>query len=270
MTDFPVEPVPDEDEPIFHMEPRARSPLFPESTRQREAISRILDRGSEDEAAADADDKQAGAARPRPAYREVDPLFAYLFLISLAIGLSTFDPTIRYLTLWMLMSGLGVMAYLLGAVERMGEAQIEDLVWGIAFGFLSSFPFLLVFGSALETVSARMFDVNDTPAKVMDSWVFMAVAFVLPASETLFFRGAMQGVRGILFTTALSTLWAGIVFFPYMSLAGREVIGMLLVIVFSLLNFMYSYVRFRNGLAGAWLCQIVSYTMLWFFPRLLF
>jgi hypothetical protein len=55
-----------------------------------------------------------------------------------------------------------------------------------------------------------------------------------------------------------------------MELAGRETIGVIMLIVFSLLNFMYSYVRFRNGLAAAWLSQVVSYTLLWYFPRLLF
>ena len=168
------------------------------------------------------------------------------------------------------MGGLGAMGYLLGTVERMRNAQIDDLIFGIVFGFLSSFPFLLVFGSSLEIVSVRMFDVDGTPNLVMDTWVFMAVAFVIPASETLFFRGAVQTSRGILITTVLATVWTCVLFFPNMALGGREVIGLILIIVFVLLNFMYSYVRHRNGLAGAWLCQAVSYPLLWFFPRILF
>jgi hypothetical protein len=168
------------------------------------------------------------------------------------------------------MGSVAVMGYLLGSVEQAGEAKVEDVLWGLILGFLSSFPFLLVFGTALKTVSERMFDVPNTPPQIMDTWVFMAVAFIMPATETLFFRGAIQGVRGLFFTAVLATIWLGVLFFPYMSLGGREAIAVILVMVFGLLNFMFSYMRHRNGLVGAWLCQIISYTLLWFFPRLLF
>lgn len=277
MTFRPLPPTEDDDDaPLQTMEPLRRKFISSRRApvvRQRQPISVILQQAAEEEKP---EDDASEAALPadfiptRAGQREVDPLFAYLFLISLGIGLSTFDPTVRFMVLWTLMGTLGVMGYLLGTVERMREARIDDLVWGLAFGFLASFPFLLVFGASLETISIRMFDVEATPTRIMHTWVFMAVAFVIPASETLFFRGAVQGVRGILITTILATLWSAVVFFPFMSLEGRTVIVIILIIVFTLLNFMYSYVRFRNGLAGAWLCQMVSYTLLWFLPRLLF
>jgi hypothetical protein len=37
-----------------------------------------------------------------------------------------------------------------------------------------------------------------------------------------------------------------------------------------LLNFFYGYLRYRNGLAAAWICQIISGAFLWFLPRLIF
>ncbi|HLA44019.1 MAG TPA: hypothetical protein VJZ27_11320, partial [Aggregatilineales bacterium] len=185
---------------------------------------------------------------PRAAHRQVDPLVAYMMITALAIGISPLDALVRYVVLWTLMSGLGTIAYLLGGVERMREAKIDDLIRGVIFGFLSSFPFLLVFGSALATVSRRMFDAPDTSAIVTDTWAFMALAFVLPLSETLFFRGGMQAVRSIILTSALATLWSAVLFFPHMELGGREVIGVIMLLVFGLLNFLYSYMRFRNGL----------------------
>ncbi|MFP4322519.1 MAG: hypothetical protein ACLFTK_08700 [Anaerolineales bacterium] len=208
--------------------------------------------------------------RPRAAHREVDPLVAYLVILAIAIGISPLEAPVRYVLLWVVMGGLGAVAYLLGGVQRMADAQLDDLVWGAMFGLFSSFPFLVVFGSALETVSVRMFNEPDIPAAVMDTWVLMAVAFVLPLCESLFFRGGMQDVRSVLLTAVLATVWSVILFFPHMELAGREAIGGILVIVFALLNFMYSYVRFRNGLAAAWLTQVISYVLLWFVPRLIF
>jgi hypothetical protein len=236
--------------------------------RLRSPIGEVVTRGEDVGDAADPFFQQE--ERPRAAHREADPIFAYLLIISLAIGLAPLDAMLRYAILWTLMSVLGAIAYLLGGVKSIREASLDDLVWGISFGFLSSFPFLLVFGPALGTITERMFDVEDTPAIVMDTWVFMAVAFVIPLSESLFFRGGLQTVRSLPLTTLLATFWSAVLFFPHMELAGRETIGVIMLIVFSLLNFMYSYVRFRNGLAAAWLSQVVSYTLLWYFPRLLF
>jgi hypothetical protein len=207
---------------------------------------------------------------PRAAHRHADPIFAYLLLLALGIGLAPLDPMLRYLALWTLMGGLGLVAYFFGGFERMGEARILDLLWGVIFGLALSLPFFIVFGSALGTASRRMFDVESVPLRVMDSWVFMALVFVMPASESLFFRGGMQGVRSLFLTAFLATLWSCTVFFPHMELAGREVIAVILLFLFAFLNFIYSYVRFRNGLAAAWLCQVTSSFWLWFLPRLLF
>jgi hypothetical protein len=241
------------------------------STRQREpiqAFTEVTQALQQDEVDELLSERQA--ALPRASHRQADPLVAFLILVALGIGIAPLDPMIRYLLLWSGMAGLGVLAYLLGGVRRMREAQIDDLVWGVVFGFLSSFPFLLVFGSALGTVSVRMFDAPETPTLVMDSWVFMAVVFVGPLSETLFFRGGMQSVRSLFLTSLLATLWSAVLFFPHMELGGRTTIALIMLMVFGLLNFMYSYVQFRNGLAAAWLCQVISYALLWFSPRILF
>lgn len=208
--------------------------------------------------------------RPRAAHREGDPIVAYLLLVSLAIGISPLEPSARYILLLTLMGGLGTMAYLLGGIQSIRNTSLDDLIWGVIYGFFASFPFLIVFGDQLATISRRMFDAPDTPALVMDTWVFMVVVFVLPYSESLFFRGAMQGVRSLFLTAALATIWSSILFFPHMELSGREAIGAIMLVVFSLLNFLYSYVGQRNSLAAASVTQIISYSILWFVPRILF
>lgn len=269
MTDlFPPEDEEDEIQPTKPMQPVPRH-LYreqnPESLRQREPIQAILEQARQ---LAEDQEIRPDYIEPRPGRREVDPLFAYLLVISLAIGLSPVTPSIRFVFLWALMGILGVMGYLLGTDNDERETHVVDLMWGVMFGFVSSAPFFLVFGSSLNTVSVRMFDVEGTPSVIMDTWVFMAAVFVIPASESLFFRGTLQEVRSFGFTVLLATLWSAVLFFPDMELGGREVIGVIMLLVFTLLNFMYSYVRFRNGLAAAWLCQAVSYGLLWFLPRL--
>ncbi|MBZ0306829.1 MAG: hypothetical protein K8I82_12240 [Anaerolineae bacterium] len=271
MTDFNFIPEGnDEDiQPTKPMQPVPRH-LYreqkPETLRQREPIQAILEQARK---LAEEQEIRPEHIEPRTGRREVDPLFAYLLVISLAIGLSPITPAIRYVFLWALMGILGLMGYLLGTIKNPRETHIVDLAWGLAFGFLSSAPFLIAFGASLDTVSVRMFDVENTPKVIMDTWVLMAVVFAIPACESLFFRGTLQEVRSFGFTVGLSTLWSAVLFFPHMELGGREVIGLILLIVFGLLNFMYSYVRVRNGLAAAWICQAVSYGLLWFLPRLL-
>jgi hypothetical protein len=55
-----------------------------------------------------------------------------------------------------------------------------------------------------------------------------------------------------------------------MEIGSATGIAVVIGMFFTFLNFLYGYLRFRNGLAAAWICQIVSSTLLWFAPRLLF
>lgn len=261
--------------------PKPMQPLGPTQRRQTRQTTRHNNRSREpiqafseaiqpvDEAVID-ELLEADHDQPRAAHRQADPLIAYLIVIALGIGVSPLDALPRYVLLWSLMAFFGAGAYLLGELERVEDGNLGDLFWGMTFGFLASFPFLVVFGEALATISLRMFDVPNTPIIVLDTWVLMAVLFVIPLAETLFFRGGMQTVRSLPLTAVLSTLWSVVVFFPHMELNGREIIGLIMLIVFGLLNFMYAYIKFRNGLAAAWMAQVISYTMLWFLPRLFF
>lgn len=205
-----------------------------------------------------------------PFQREVDPVFAYMVIMALSIGLSPIDPSIRYVLLWAALGMAGLVTYMLGTSQRFSDTSIENLRAGLLFGFAIGIPFIILFGSALQTVSDRMFNERGVPANVMDTWVFMAVCFVMPAADSLFFRGTMQELRGPIVSGILATIWSIVLFFPHMELGNASGVAFVMVIVFALLSFLYGYLRYRNGLAAAWICQIVSGVCLWFLPRLIF
>jgi succinate dehydrogenase hydrophobic anchor subunit len=68
----------------------------------------------------------------------------------------------------------------------------------------------------------------------------------------------------------LGGLWTIILFFPVMwsALIEAPYVGILLAVAFIAPNMMYSYVKERNGLAAAWLCQITANLILIFIPFL--
>ncbi|NDJ85068.1 MAG: hypothetical protein GYB66_04200 [Chloroflexi bacterium] len=201
---------------------------------------------------------------------EADPLFVLLVFGAISIGLTPVDAVVRYVVLWSLLGGAGLFAYTLGTGQRISQTTIDDMISGLGFGLGVGVPFIILLGSPLETISSRMFDVDDVPAIVMDTWVFMAVIFVQPASDTLFFRGALQQVRNLIVVAILATFWMVLLYFPHMQLGEATGVALMIGLLFAFLNFLYGYIRFRNGLAAAWVCQIVSGGFLWFVPRLLF
>ena len=207
----------------------------------------------------------------RALQRQADPILALMVIGAVSIGLTPVDAVIRYVLLWTMLGGAGLLAYTLGASQRITQTTLDDLMAGIGFGLGIGIPLLIALGSPLASISERMFEAGeDVPAKVMDTWVFMAVIFVQPAADSLFFRGAMQQFRNFALTAMLATLWTIALFFPHMQLGDATGVAAMLAIFFTFLNFLYSYVRVRNGLAAAWVCQIIGGGLLWFFPRLLF
>lgn len=202
--------------------------------------------------------------------READPIIAMMVVGALSIGSTPLDAVVRYVVLWALLCMAGVLAYVLGRAEREGRNDLDDLVAGVAFGVGVGLPILIALGSPMAGISERMFDAGDVPRNVMDSWVFMAVVFVQPTAESLFFRGAMQQFRSLPLTAMLATIWSVVLFFPHMGIDGFLTLALMIAAFFAFLNFLYSYVRFRNGLSAAWVCQVVSGSLIWFFPRLIF
>lgn len=213
---------------------------------------------------------EAEAEEPLVQY-DADPITAFLIVVAISsIGLSPLEHSLRYVIAWILMGGLGAVGYLLGRSKRFTDTSLDDLLSGVLLGLLVGVSLFIPFGSLLATVSERMFDVANVPDSLMHSWTLMAVVFVMPTAESLFFRGAMQEVRSLIVTSLLATLWWIILFFPHLEIGEAYSVGLSISILFTILNFFYSYLRFRNSLAAAWLGQIVTGFMIWFVPRLIF
>ena len=248
--------------------------VFPRRAKEEE----VEDEEAEDEVGDASVEDSTDEEKPKPKQklsrrqlqREADPIFFLMVATAISIGLTPVDSITRYTILWSILGGMGLVAYILGASQRLSQTSMDDLTAGIGFGLGVGIPLIIVMGGPLESISQRMFDVSDVPAKVMDSWVYMAVIFVQPAADSLFFRGAMQQFRSLILTALLATAWNILLFFPHMDLANAQGVAVTIGIFFVFLNFLYGYVRFRNGLAAAWVCQIVGGGMLWFIPRLLF
>jgi hypothetical protein len=199
------------------------------------------------------------AARPAGS----DPTFGYLIAMALGIGLIAVPVeayTLRYTLLWLLLAGFGVFAWLLGRGDRIAEEAPENIAWGVVFGLIIATPLLAVGGNTLTLAVQQMF-----PG--LDAGVLLAyLVFVMPLAETLFFRGLMQQERVFWLVALLSSLWGMVLFFPMLDLQRSIIWGLVVGLALLMVNFIYSYVKRRNGLTAAWVCQIVVNLILVFFP----
>lgn len=222
--------------------------------------------------AADEDESWESPFGPRQgeqtvAYRGTtsDPVFGYLIAVALSIGLLPLIPAdadLRYVLIWAVMAGFGVLAWLLGNSARIWMETPENLGWGIIFGLIISVPFLLVGGETLRVTSQRLF-INMSRGEILAFLIF-----VIPLSETLFFRGVLQETRPFWLVGALSSLWSVLVFFPLLDVRAYPAVALIIFTALVMMNVIYSYVRQRNGLAAAWLCQLVVNLVLLFLPLL--
>lgn len=212
-------------------------------------------------------DKDEEEDVPSVTYRGAasDPVFGYLIAVALSIGLMPLiptDPAMRYTLVWTVMAGFGVLAWLLGNSGRIWTETPENLGWGVIFGLILGVPFLIFGGNTLQQTAQRIF----TGMKPGESLAFLI--FVIPTAETLFFRGVLQETRRFLFVGILGTIWSILVFFPMIDAPRYPAVALIIGTALLVMNLMYSYVRQRNGLAAAWLCQIVANLVLLFLPLL--
>lgn len=196
-----------------------------------------------------------------------DPSFGFVLAIALSIGLNALLPDnadLRYTIAWGALAFVGVLGWLLGSAERIGQERPENVAWGVAFGVMISVPFMIFFLPQFRTASTLIFP------EFGIGTVLAYLIFVMPLAETLFFRGAMQRQFDFWVVGLLAGAWNIILFFPVMwsVLLQFVVVAIFLAIALISLNLMYSYVRDRNGLAAAWICQIIASLILFFIPYL--
>jgi membrane protease YdiL (CAAX protease family) len=202
-------------------------------------------------------------------YREGnrDPAFGFLLAVALSVGLIPMLPEnadLRYTLAWGALAAVSVLGWLLGNAERIGQEKPDNIAWGAAFGVMVSLPFVAFFDGIFRGAAILIFPNFGVGT------VLAYLVFVMPLAETLFFRGALQRRLEFWIVGALGGLWSVILFFPVMwsELLDKGFVIAFFVIALFALNMMYSYVRERNGLAAAWLCQISANLILLFVPYL--
>ncbi len=207
-------------------------------------------------------------------YRGGDPVFGFLLAIAISIGLTPVLPAqadLRYTLAWGALALVSVLAWLLGNADRIGQEDPIDLGWGVGFGLILSAPFALFFFDTFQAAARLMFpDPGRTTGLDTSGTVLAFLVFVQPLAETLFFRGLMQRQLVFWLVGALATVWSVVLVFPVMwgELLESPAVAGFLLIAFLTMNMLYSYVRDRNGLAAAWLCQITTGLILFFMPFL--
>lgn len=232
---------------------------------------------------ADADDRDAGesaeaaeAVIPREQtiiYRGAssDPVFGYLVALALAVGLLPLNPgnvDLRYVIVWLVLAGFGVLAWLLGSTTRIGQEEPENLSWGLVFGLMIGIPLLAVGSSTLTATARLLFSLErDGQLVTLSTGAVLALLVIVqPLAETLFFRGVLQETRPFWLVGLLASLWAGLLFLPLLDIGTYPIPSFTIATALVMMNMMYSYVRLRNGLAAAWLCQIVTNFVVLFMP----
>lgn len=198
---------------------------------------------------------------------DADPAFGFLLAVALSVGLIPMLPEnadLRYTVAWGALAGVSVLGWLLGNAERIGQETLDNIIWGFAFGVIVSVPFVAFFLDIFRGAANLIFP------NFGAGTVLAYLVFVMPLAETLFFRGSLQRRLDFWVVGGLAGLWSVILFFPVMwgEILKFPFVAIFLVIALFGLNMMYSYVRERNGLASAWICQITANLILFFIPYL--
>jgi membrane protease YdiL (CAAX protease family) len=168
--------------------------------------------------------------------------------------------------LWTLIGIMGGMAFLLGSGIHFKVTDPGDLMWGLGLGLFTGGALVLVGADTLSVTAERLFGAGQKGNPLLDTWIFQATVFVMPLAETLFFRGAMQRAHATPIVALLATGWSILMFFPNLGLGDTPMVGVVIGTALALLNFLYSYVNFRHGLAASLLCQACAGTMLLLVP----
>ncbi len=207
--------------------------------------------------------KRAG---PRVRLWNVEPVFLYLIMVALSVGLTPLamsHPIGRYAILWTLLAGGVLASYLLDDGTLEVRLRPRDLLAGAGWGAVVGLPLLLVGAGLLAETSERIF------VEMPDGAVFLTIVFVMATTESAFFRGLLQDRQPLLFTALLASAWSILMFFPTMDVIGYPLVALIAGTFLVMLNVLYGYVRQRNGATAAWVCQTLVSLAWLFVPRLL-
>lgn len=231
-------------------------PLSPLTSKQKAALPAAVG------AAADPDigDKP----HPRPAWLEAfDPLYALALYLALGIGTILFmeNLEVRYTVLWATLIGMGGLLTLFETPRRPGRITITNLTWGLFIGLVIGLPLLVTVSQGLAETASLLFPYASLPT------LFRSLVFIAPLGETLFFRGRLQERHGIV-TSIVGAGLSNVIFF-WPAVAETPIYLTALIVFYTVLAGIYSFLRARNGLSAALICQATINTLLIFVPALL-
>ena len=197
-----------------------------------------------------------------------DPFFGFIIAAGLSIGLTPLLPEsveFRYALAWGALAGVSVLSWLLGNMERIGQERPDNIGWGALFGVLLGIPFLVFLSQHVLAPAAERLFPDMSPGSLLAFLVF-----VMPLAETLFFRGLLQGQLAFWIVGLLATLWNVVLFYPVMwdAVTLLPAVSAVIAALLLMMNGLYVYVRVRNGLAAAWMCQIVANLIIFYVPSL--
>ena len=178
----------------------------------------------------------------------------------MVLGLGGLEPVVRYTVLWTILIAVAIMALLFDNLE-VEIPTAPDMTWGIGYGFILGLPLLIIALPQLQHTSILLFD------RTADTLAFQSLAIIMPTAESLFFRGAMQPTRGLLFTALAGSAWSILLFFPQLHVVEAPLVAIVIGFAFVVLNFLYSYIKRRFGLFASWTCQITINVLLLFICR---
>jgi hypothetical protein len=190
---------------------------------------------------------------------EVDAYVA--FAIFAAMGAATWSLgqsdrlTLAWLTLLVL-----TLVYGSGQMVRFSYT-LPELARGAVVGLLLAVPVCLVVRDFLTASSQRLFAADSILS------LLWGVVFLLPAVETLYFRGLVYREKG-LWPSVLLYAGAGVVYFLPVTWDGYLPVLAALVGGMALLGFVYGYVRAMHGIAASLVCQATVHCVFFVLPPL--
>lgn len=264
-----IDPDPQSEE--FEPSPRPMSPLDRHRLRIGHPPQAIpLPSDMDEDGEWDDEGEPVEALPPARSYRQdLDPVFGYILAMALSIGLTPIQTNLRYVLLWAFLALMGGVSFMLGSGKQTHSADPGDLLWGIGLGVFVGGSLMMVGIDTLQVTSNRLFNAGQEGSTLLNTWVFQATVFAMPISESLFFRGTMQRVHPLPVVALLSSVWSMLMFFPNLGLGDTPAVGAVIGTALVVLNFLYSYVHFRHGLAASFFCQLTAGSLLLLAPRLI-
>lgn len=192
----------------------------------------------------------------------IEPVFVYIVVMLVtALGTGSLASDVRFTVLWSALALAGAASFIIDRLP-LDRPSARDVLAGVAYGLIIGLPLLLVGRTPLRLLSDEMF------GRLGDVAVFQAVVFVMPFSETLFFRGSFQFSRGMIAASVAGGAWTVLLFLPALNVSQFPFVALVIGLAFFLANFVYGSLAERLGLVSTWACQVTINVLVLFAARL--